>query len=172
VLVLPDRYSDDRGFFSETFRAEWFPDHSFVQDNHSYSKRVHTIRGLHFQKPPMAQAKLLRVVSGRIRDVAIDLRRGSATFLEHVAVELTELGGEQLLVPAGFAHGFITLEPDTVVLYKVTDYYSKELERGIAWNDPSLGIDWGTDDPVLSDRDASHPPFDPADSPFLIEASP
>ena len=143
VLVRPPRFGDDRGFFSETFRAEWFPEFDFVQDNHSFSAEQHTLRGLHFQVPPADQAKLIRVTEGRIRDVAVDLRKGSPTFLEHVAVELTADGGEQLLIPSGFAHGFLTLESDTTVLYKVTSYYSPEHDAGIRWDDPALRVDWG-----------------------------
>lgn len=167
VGLTAPRFGDDRGFFSETFRAEWFPGLAFVQDNHSMSAEAGTIRGLHFQLPPFDQAKLLRVARGRIRDVAVDLRAGSPTYLAHVAVELTADGGEQLLVPSGFAHGFVTLEPDTVVLYKVTNYYHRESERGIPWNDPALAVAWGIDrEPVLSARDRTHPPFDPAHPPF------
>lgn len=167
VLVLPERHDDARGFFAETFRADWFPRLAFIQDNHSHSNHPGTIRGLHYQEPPVAQAKLVRVAQGRIRDLAVDIRRDSATFLKHVAIELSAEGGEQLLVPEGFAHGFVTLEPDTVVLYRVSAYYSREAERGIAWDDPALAIDWGSvGRPILSDRDAGHPPFDPASSPF------
>ena len=170
VLVIPDQHHDDRGFFSETFRADWFPGRSFVQDNHSHSRHASTIRGLHYQEPPHDQAKLVRVARGRIRDVAVDLRQGSSTWLQHVAVELTASGGEQLLVPEGFAHGFVTLEDDTIVLYKVTAYYSPETERGIAWDDTTLAIAWGVADrPILSPRDAGHPAFDPASSPFEEE---
>jgi dTDP-4-dehydrorhamnose 3,5-epimerase len=173
VLIRPQRHEDARGFFSETFRAEWFPGLTFVQDNHSYSRRRHTIRGLHYQRPPRAQAKLLRVIHGRIRDVAVDLRRDSPTFLQHVAIELNASSGEQLLVPTGFAHGFVTLEADTAVLYKSTAYFSREHDCGIPWDDPTLGIDWGEiDDPTVSDRDAGHPPFAPGESPFTIEAGP
>ena len=167
VSLIPARHQDERGSFSETFRAEWFPGLTFVQDNHSHSADPGTIRGLHYQLPPADQAKLLRVARGRIRDVAVDLRDGSPTFLAHVTVELTAAGGEQVLVPSGLAPGFVTLEPNTVVLYKVTDYYSRELERGIPWNDPALAVDWGIDgEPVLSNRDRNHPPFDPAKPPF------
>jgi len=172
VLVRPKHHEDARGFFSETFRAEWFPGLTFVQDNHSYSRLRHTIRGLHYQRPPLAQAKLLRVISGRIRDIAVDLRRDSPTFLQHVAIELAASSGEQLLVPTGFAHGFVTLEAETVVLYKTTTYYSEEHDCGIAWDDPLLAIDWGgIDDPIVSDRDSAHPPFDPGESPFTIGAT-
>ena len=161
VKLAPPRLDDDRGSFSETFRAEWFPGLTFVQDNHSESSDRGTIRGLHYQLPPYDQAKLIRVTQGRIRDIAVDLRPGSPTYLAHVAVELTASGGEQLLIPSGFAHGFMTLEPGTVVLYKVTNYYRRDAERGIPWNDPALSIEWGIDaPPTLSERDRNHPPFD------------
>ncbi len=168
--ILPERHRDDRGFFSESFRAEWFPHLAFVQDNHSHSVHPRTLRGLHFQVPPFAQAKLIRVARGRVRDVAVDLRRGSPTFLHSVSMELSAEGGEQAFVPGAFAHGFVTLEPDTVVLYKVTNYYSHAHERGIAWDDPTLGIDWGLEgEPFLSDRDRRHPPFGADLSPFTFE---
>lgn len=163
VMLHPPRFGDNRGFFSETFRAEWFPDLVFVQDNHSYSKDSFTIRGMHYQLYPAAQAKLLRVASGAIRDVAVDLRHGSPTFMQHVSMLLTADGGEQALVPEGFAHGFVTLERNTVVLYKVTAYYSPELEHGLPWDDPALNIDWQIPgEPAMSKRDRDHPPFDPA----------
>lgn len=165
--ILPVRFRDARGYFVETFRAEWFPEHEFVQDNHSHSVRAGTLRGLHFQVRPHQQAKLVRVAQGRVRDIAVDLRAGSPTFLRHVVVELSADNGVQVLVPSGFAHGFVTLEPDTVVLYKMTDYYSAEHERGIPWDDPTVAVDWGIDvEPILSDRDRRHPPFDPAATPF------
>jgi len=169
--LVPTRHEDDRGFVAETFSSAWFPGMEFVQDNHSYSALSATLRGLHYQEPPFAQAKLIRVVAGRIRDVAVDLRRGSPTFLQHVAVELSGDDGTQLLVPEGFAHGFVTLEPDTVVLYKVTAPYAPDHDRGIRWDEPILGIDWGVRGiPRLSPRDAAHPPFDPATSPFEATA--
>lgn len=170
VSLRPKRHEDSRGFFSETFRAEWFPELDFVQDNHSYSAGTHTIRGLHYQAPPADQAKLVRVLRGSVLDVAVDLRFGSPTFLHHVSAALTAEGGEQLLVPTGFAHGFVTLEPETVVLYKVTAYYSAALERGIRWDDAALQVEWGVgEQPILSPRDDSHPPFDPASSPFMFK---
>ena len=162
MTLTPPRFGDDRGFFSESFRAEWFPGLEFCQDNHSFSSEPATIRGLHYQLPPHEQAKLLRVVHGSIRDVAVDLRAGSPTYLQHVALELSASNGVQLFVPAGFAHGFVTLEPNTVVLYKVTNYYHRDAERGIPWDDPTLAVQWHIDrKPVLSERDRSHPPFDP-----------
>jgi dTDP-4-dehydrorhamnose 3,5-epimerase len=145
LLVTPKRFHDARGFSSETYSARAFAEAGitsvFVQDNHSLSRDKGTVRGLHFQAPPKAQEKLVRVVRGRILDVVLDLRSGSPSYGRHVAVEIgTE--GEQLYVPVGFAHGFCTLEPDTEVLYKVSDFWAKETEGGVLWNDPALGIAW------------------------------
>ncbi len=165
LLILPERIADDRGFFSETFRRDVLMHHGiereFVQENHSLSRRVGTVRGLHFQIPPRAQDKLVRVVRGAILDVVVDIRHGSPTFGRHLAVELSAENWRQLLVPAGFAHGFCTLLPDTEVVYKVTDYHAPECERGLAWDDPVLAIDWPVDpqDAVLSERDRRHPPL-------------
>lgn len=164
-LVSPKKHGDSRGFFSETWKREAFRsagiDADFVQDNHSLSGQRGVLRGLHWQLAPAAQAKLVRVVRGRIFDVAVDIRRGSETFGRHLGVELSASNWQQLFVPVGFAHGFVTLEPDTEVLYKVTAPYSPAHERGMLWNDPALGIDWGiaADAVVLSDRDRKHPPL-------------
>ena len=148
-LIVPDRFRDERGFFSETYSrralAEAGIADEFVQDNHSLSVPAGTVRGLHYQLPPFAQAKLVRVMRGAILDVAVDLRRGSPTFGRHVAATLSAAAWNQLFVPVGFAHGFCTLEPDTEVVYKVTAYYSREHDRGIRWDDPELGIDWPVD---------------------------
>ncbi|MEO1657805.1 MAG: dTDP-4-dehydrorhamnose 3,5-epimerase [Pseudomonadota bacterium] len=163
ILVRPTKHGDHRGFFSETFHglryAEAGIDAPFVQDNHSLSATVGTLRGLHFQIAPSAQGKLVRCTAGRILDVAVDIRVGSPTFGQHVSAELTAEGGEQFWVPVGFAHAFVTLEPDTEVQYKVTSYYDPEADRGLAWDDPALGIDWGLggDEPVLSAKDTEHP---------------
>lgn len=163
IIVTPKRHGDARGFFSETYSRRDFAaigvDGEFVQDNHSLSATVGTIRGLHFQTPPFEQGKLVRVARGRVLDVAVDLRRSSPTFGRHVAVELSAENGRQLWVPAGFAHGFCTLEPDTEVLYKVTGYYSREHDAGLAYDDPALGIDWPLppSGPVLSDKDRAQP---------------
>lgn len=159
VRVLPSRHTDERGYFSETFRADWFAPLVFVQDNHSQSRHPGTVRGLHFQVPPRAQDKLVRVTRGQVLDVAVDIRVGSPTYGSHVAVVLSEENGEQLLVPKGFAHGFVTMAADSEVAYKVTDYYSSDHDQGLLWNDPDLGIDWGLDaeSPTLSDRDRAHP---------------
>lgn len=163
--VKPKRFGDDRGFFSETFNAlvatELGIAGPFVQDNQSLSRPVGTIRGLHFQSEPAPQGKLVRVLKGRIMDVAVDIRPESDTFGQHVGVELSAEEGNQLWVPAGFAHGFCTLEPDTEVFYKVTDYWNKEAEGAIRWDDPELNIDWGLADgeASLSDKDRVAPLF-------------
>lgn len=162
-LVTPKKWGDDRGFFSETHNASTWEKaglhYQFVQDNHSLSRDVGTIRGLHFQTEPFAQDKLVRVVRGRILDVAVDLRRSSPTYGRHVAVELSLENWRQLFIPIGFAHGFVTLEPDTEVLYKVTNFYSPQHDFGLAWDDPDLGIKWpvAPDDAVLSAKDRRWP---------------
>jgi dTDP-4-dehydrorhamnose 3,5-epimerase len=159
------RFGDARGWFCETYNQQRFADagitNNFVQDNQSMSVEAGTLRGLHLQIPPFAQAKLVRVLSGRILDVAVDIRHGSPTFGKHVTIELDAAGGDMVLVPAGFAHAFLTLEPHTSVAYKVDAFYSPQCERGIIWNDPTLAIDWGIDPAkvLLSDRDKKHPPF-------------
>lgn len=166
-LTLPDIklvaltvHGDARGSFTETFReADWAPllnGAHFVQDNQSRSAAAGTIRGLHYQTPPFAQDKLVQVVSGRIFDVAVDLRRGSPSFGRHAAIELSD-DGRQVFVPAGFAHGFMTLAPDTIVAYKVTASYDPNSERGIAWDDPDLGIAWPQPAATLSPRDRQWP---------------
>ncbi len=161
--VQPVRHGDDRGWFSEVFRRDALVAHGldvdFVQDNESFSAASGTLRGIHYQLEPYAQAKLVRVVSGSVLDVAVDLRRGSRTFGEHVSVTLTADAGNQLFVPAGFGHALCTLEPDTRIGYKVTAAYSPEMERSVRWDDPTLAISWPLDgtDPILSDRDAAAP---------------
>lgn len=163
LLLQVRRFGDHRGFFMETysrrdFEAVGVTDH-FVQDNHSLSATPGTLRGMHFQLPPHAQAKLVRVLRGAVLDVIVDLRRASPSFGRHVACKLSADGAEQLYVPAGFAHGFVTLEPDTEVAYKVTDYYAPECDRGLAWDDPDLALPWPElpDGPVLSAKDRVHP---------------
>ena len=162
-LLKPVRHVDSRGFFSEVFREDKLRENGieihFVQDNHSLSASTGVVRGLHFQTPPYAQAKLLRVTAGSIFDVAVDIRWGSPTFGRHVAVVLNAADWNQIFVPEGFAHGYCTLEPNTEVLYKVSAYYSPEHDRGLLWNDPALGIAWpvSTDDALVSDKDRKHP---------------
>jgi len=162
-VFAPLRHRDDRGFFSETYSKRLLAEHgidaAFVQDNHSLSLEKGTIRGLHFQIPPSAQAKLVRVTRGAVLDVVVDLRHGSPTFAEHAAFELTADNWRQVYVPAGFAHGFCTLGDAAEVLYKVTDYYSPQDDAGLRWNDPALAIDWPVTaaDAILSQKDASLP---------------
>jgi dTDP-4-dehydrorhamnose 3,5-epimerase len=162
-LIQPVRHGDARGYFSETYRRDVLLAHGiaidFIQDNQAFSAAVHVLRGLHFQARPMAQAKLVRVSRGAIVDVAVDIRASSPAYGQHVAVKLTADEGNQLLVPEGFAHGYCTLEPNTEVIYKVNNYYSPENDRGLLWNDPALGIDWGLAgaEPVLSAKDHTHP---------------
>jgi dTDP-4-dehydrorhamnose 3,5-epimerase len=162
-IISVRKFGDRRGFFSEVYARRAFAeagiDLDFVQDNHAFSAERGTLRGLHFQAPPFAQHKLLRVTRGRVLDVAVDLRRSSPTFGRHVAIELSAESWRQVLVPIGFAHGYVTLEPDTELLYKVTDYYAPDHDRGLAWDDPALGIDWGIDakQAILSDKDRSNP---------------
>jgi dTDP-4-dehydrorhamnose 3,5-epimerase len=170
--IKPKRFGDARGFLSEVYNQREFLDagieHVFVQDNHSHSASKGTVRGLHFQTPPFAQAKLVRVTRGRVLDVALDLRRSSPTFGRHVAVELSAANWLQLLVPVGFAHGFCTLEDETEVLYKVSAYYAAAHDKGIAWDDPALGIPWPVSaaGAILSDKDQRQPRL--ADSPDLF----
>ena len=162
-LVTPQKHGDARGFFSETHNAETWRgaglNYNFVQDNHSLSRDVGTLRGLHYQSPPFAQDKLVRVVRGRILDVAVDLRRSSPTFKKYVAVELSYENWRQIFIPIGFAHGFITLEPNTEVIYKVTNFYSAAHDFGVSWNDPEINIDWPLKDPeiILSNKDRKLP---------------
>jgi dTDP-4-dehydrorhamnose 3,5-epimerase len=172
-LLRTPRIFDARGYFCETFQRSAFAaqgiDNDFSQDNQSRSDRAGTIRGLHFQRPPFAQAKLVRVLHGSIFDVAVDLRRWSPSYGRHVAVELNSDGDEQILIPAGFAHGFCTLEPDTVVLYKVDQIYSAAHDGGINWADPGVGIDWPVAPPeaILSDKDRGLPML--ADLPSIFQ---
>ncbi|HEV7325401.1 MAG TPA: dTDP-4-dehydrorhamnose 3,5-epimerase [Bosea sp. (in: a-proteobacteria)] len=162
-IITPKKFGDHRGFFSETWSRKAFAeagiDLDFVQDNQSLSAQVGTLRGLHFQSAPFAQDKLVRVTRGCILDVAVDIRASSPTFGQHVAVELSAQNWRQLLVPVGFADGFVTLEPDTEVLYKVTAPYGPANDHGLAFDDPALGIKWGlsADELTLSDKDRKHP---------------
>lgn len=162
-VITPTRLSDSRGFFSEIYHKQRFADAGisaeFVQDNYSLSAAVGTVRGLHFQADPWAQAKLVRVVYGSILDVIVDIRRSSSTYGKHVAVTLSAENGRQVFVPIGFAHGFCTLEPNTQIHYKVSSYYSAPHDHGLRWDDPDLKIDWpvDADQAVLSDKDKLQP---------------
>ena len=172
VLVLkPRRHADDRGYFMESYSqiamATLGLEPVFVQDNLSLSRQVGTLRGLHYQRPPKAQAKLIQVLQGRILDVVVDVRRGSPTYGRNAVVELSADSGEQVFIPVGFLHGFVTLEPDTLVLYKVDAPYAPECEGSVRWDDASLGIDWGVSAAVLSAKDAVAPAFADLDSPFV-----
>jgi dTDP-4-dehydrorhamnose 3,5-epimerase len=172
VILTPARFGDARGFFSETWNrrrlAEAGIDIDFVQDNHSVSAKAGTLRGLHFQSPPHAQAKLVRCGRGALYDVAVDIRRGSATYGQWVGVELSAENGRQLLIPAGFLHGFVTRADDTEIVYKCSDYYAPDCDGAVAWN--SVGIDWGlTGDPVLSAKDAAAPALADFVTPFVCE---
>ncbi len=164
-VLVPDRHADDRGFLSETWNRRAFDavgiPHEFVQDIHCLSVATGTLRGLHFQRPPYAQHKLIRVVRGAIMDVAVDLRRGSPTFARHVTVELSAEAWNQVFVPIGFAHGYCTMAPNTEVIYKVSDRYAPDREGGLLWNDPALGIDWPVSarNAAISDRDRHLPPL-------------
>jgi len=172
VVLEPKRHGDHRGFFSETFNVESVVklgiSPNWVQDNHSFSSRKGVIRGLHFQAPPYAQDKIIRVTRGAILDVAVDIRRGSRTYGKWTAVELSEENWRQLLVPAGFAHGFCTLSDAVEVLYKVTARYAPEAEGGLRWDDASLAIPWPVtpDEAIVSDRDRKWGPFEVFTSPF------
>lgn len=176
VLITPAKFGDDRGFFSETYSERDAKsagiDAHLVQDNHSLSAQRGVVRGFHFQAPPHAQGKLVRVVRGRILDVAVDIRTGSPTFGQHVAVELSAANWSQLWIPTGFAHAFCTLEDNTEVIYKVTDYYAPDCEGGIMWNDPDLGIDWPirSTEATLSAKDAKLPTLRELPSIFTFSA--
>jgi dTDP-4-dehydrorhamnose 3,5-epimerase len=173
VLILtPARFGDNRGFFSESYsqaRAQAAGiDIEFVQDNHSLSREAGTARGLHFQSPPHAQAKLVRCGRGKLFDVAVDIRNGSPTYGQWVGAELSFENGRQMLIPEGFLHGFVTREPDTEIIYKCSDYYAPECDGAVRFDDPDIGIDWGIDTytAVLSEKDAKAPLFAEFVSPF------
>lgn len=178
VLILtPARFGDDRGFFSETWNRARLAEHGialdFVQDNQSLSARAGTVRGLHFQTPPHPQAKLVRCGRGALFDVAVDLRRGSPTYGQWVGVELSAANGRQLLVPVGFAHGFVTLTDETEILYKCSDHHVPNCDRALMFDDPEIGVDWGISraEAVLSEKDAAAPPLADLDNPFVWEGA-
>ena len=161
VIVEPKVFGDHRGFFMESWSQKKFEDaglfYTFVQDNHSSSTVKGTLRGIHFQRGDQAQAKLVRCVRGAVLDVAVDLRPNSPTYKQWVAVELSAENKKQLMIPRGFGHGFVTLTDDVEFLYKADNFYAPEADGSIRWNDPDLNIDWGTDSPILSDKDANAP---------------
>jgi dTDP-4-dehydrorhamnose 3,5-epimerase len=173
--LIPLKREDQRGFFSEIYNRDAMAAEgvtaNFVQDNHVYSANRGVLRGLHFQVPPRAQGKLIRCTRGTIWDVSVDIRRGSPTYGKHVSVELSAANWKQLWVPPGFAHGYVTLEADCEVIYKVTDVWAPDCERGIAWDDPDLGIDWRLPpaDFVLADRDRAHPRLAQIEEAFRYE---
>ena len=175
MLLTPKRRGDARGFFSESWSAAHMADaglhFDFVQDNHSFSSVRGTVRGLHFQGPPHAQDKLVRCGRGALSDVAVDIRRGSPAYGQWTGADLSFENGHQLLVPAGFAHGFMTLTPDCEIIYKCTDTYAPQTEGAVAWNDPDLGIVWPlAQAAILSDKDRDAPPLSALDTPFTYEA--
>lgn len=176
VILVPQRYHDDRGFFSETWNRRQMMarglNYDFVQDNHSLSKQAGTVRGLHFQSPPHAQSKLVRCGKGRLFDVAVDVRKGSSTYGQWTGVELSFENGKELLIPAGFLHGFVTREPNTEIIYKCSDYYAPDCDGAIRFDDPEIGIDWALDrGPILSDKDSSAPLLRDFDSPFVLDGT-
>ena len=166
LIIEPDVFGDARGYFFESWSRQKYAqlgiNVDFVQDNHSFSEQKGTVRGLHFQKTPKAQAKLLRCTRGSILDVAVDLRKASPNYRKWVAVELSAENKRQLFIPRGFGHGFVTLTGDVEVQYKADEYYSKENDRSIRWNDPAIGVDWGVKSPILSKKDS--------DAPFLKDS--
>ena len=179
LVVTPRRLGDGRGWFAEVWNRTRFAgagiDRDWCQDNQSLSAEIGTLRGLHYQSPPFAQAKLVRVLTGAVRDVVVDVRRGSPTYGRHAVVDVTAEALAQIFVPAGFLHGFVTLRPGTMVLYKVDAPYSVEHDGGVAWNDPELGIDWGMGrdglptEPIVSARDAVAPRLADAALPFALD---
>ncbi len=170
ILIEPKIFKDARGFFMETYKYSEFRkngiEYEFVQDNHSKSKKG-VLRGLHYQLKPMEQGKLVRCIRGRIWDVAVDIRKGSPWYKKWVAIELSEENKLMLWVPPGFAHGFVALEDNTEVVYKVTKEYAPELDRGIIWNDPDIGIEWPIENPILSEKDSKLPRLKDAENNFI-----
>jgi dTDP-4-dehydrorhamnose 3,5-epimerase len=178
-LIVPKRFGDARGWFTEVYSEPAFAKLGircrFVQDNHSLSAPRYTLRGLHFQMPPRGQNKVVRCIRGRIFDVAVDVRKGSPTYGQWVGTELSAENGHQLFIPIGFAHGFVTLEPDCEVTYKCSDTYAPECDRGIRWDDPAIGIDWPIPvgaHPELSSKDMTQPLLADFDSPFVYDGRP
>ena len=173
-ILEPKSFGDHRGWFMESWSQKKMEDagffYNFVQDNHSFSAKKGTLRGLHFQKGDAAQAKLVRVARGAVVDFAVDMRKGSPTYKKWVGVELSAENKRQLLIPRGFLHGFVTLTDDVEFLYKADNYYNAEADRGIRWNDPEIGVDWNIDNPITSDKDNNAPLLKDSDIDFVYEA--
>lgn len=174
VMVFEPKYFEDyRGYYSEVYSARTLKEFDindvFVQDNHSFTLKKGTIRGIHFQNDPKSQIKLVRCTRGKVLDFAIDLRKGSPTYKKWVCVELSESNRKQIYIPHGFGHAFITLEDNCEVLYKVTEFYSPELDRAIAWNDPSINLPWPITDPIISVKDMNAPTLDKSDVNFVYK---
>lgn len=175
LIIEPKAFGDDRGFFMETYNRKRYEESGvsgvFVQDNVSVSKKG-TLRGLHYQAPPFAQGKLVQVLKGRVLDVAVDIRFGSPTFGKYVAVELTAENKRQFWIPAGFAHGFLALEDDTIFSYKCTNFYAPEHDRGVLWSDPSIGIEWplNSSERLISEKDKKHPLLKDIQREFFYQA--
>ncbi len=167
-IIEPRVFGDERGWFMETYSKIKTPEiaRDFVQDNHSYSKEKGILRGIHFQNGEHAQAKLVRCIRGAVLDVAVDLRKGSPTYMQWEAVELSAENKKQLFIPRGFGHGFLTLTEDVEFVYKTDNYYNYESDSSIIWNDPDIGVDWGTENPVLSEKDSSAPRLRDSDCSF------
>lgn len=177
MIITPKRVADERGYFCESWNKKSLAkagiDVNFVQDNHSLNAQAGTVRGLHYQTPPHAQAKLVRCGRGAFFDVAVDIRKGSPTYAQWIGLEISEENGKQLLVPEGFAHGFVTLRPDTEIIYKCSDYYAPECDRAIAFDDTDIAVKWGVtrENAILSQKDAKAPKLINADTPFVWEAN-
>lgn len=175
VVLTPTRFGDNRGFFSESWSRKRMQEHGldldYVQDNHSVSSAVGTVRGLHFQSPPHAQAKLVRCGRGLLFDVAVDIRRGSPTYGQWFGTELSFENGKQMLIPVGFLHGFATRAPDTEIIYKCTDYYAPDCDGSVRFDDPAIGVDWGIDAAaaILSEKDLKAPLLADIDNKFVFE---
>jgi dTDP-4-dehydrorhamnose 3,5-epimerase len=173
LIIEPDYFEDYRGYYSESYSKRTFIENDifleFKQDNHSYSAKKGTIRGIHFQNNPMAQAKLVRCINGKVIDYSVDLRKGSPTYKEWVCLELSKENRKQVLIPAGFGHAFETLEDDTEILYKVDEYYDKDLDRSVRWDDSEIDISWHTKNPILSKKDLSSPTLKESDINFIYK---
>lgn len=170
LIIEPDVFGDHRGWFAETWSKKKLEelgiDADFVQDNQSFTAKKGTLRGLHFQMDPMAQSKLVRVVSGAVMDVAVDLRKGSPTYLKWVSVELSAENKRQFFIPRGFAHGFVTLTDDVNFVYKCDNYYSKECDRSVRFDDEAIGVEWNVENPIISDKDMNAPLLKDSDCNF------